>query len=165
MLKRKVHATLYRVLGSNNHIEDLLQEAFIDIFGSLPSYRGDSLLSTWADRIAIRVVHRHFRAKRALKRSGSPPPQELRLVSSSEERLEHREGVRRLYAVLGDMPPHYRIAFTLFAFGGRSLEEVADCTGVSLVAAKTRVWRARRSLEKAAQSDGVLANYITSAKI
>jgi RNA polymerase sigma factor (sigma-70 family) len=111
------------------------------------------------------VVHRHFRAKRALKRSGTPPPPELRLISSSEERMEHREGVRRLYEAMSEMPSHYRVAFSLFALDGRSLQGVADAMGVSLVAAKTRVWRARRLLRKAAKADAVLAGYLASAEI
>ena len=32
-------------------MEDLLQESFIEIFRSLPHYRGESLLQTWADRV------------------------------------------------------------------------------------------------------------------
>src|SRR5262245_18162827 len=60
-LKNAVHATLYRVLGSNLHMEDLLQESFIEVFRSLSSYRGEAKLTTWADRIAVRVAFHHLR--------------------------------------------------------------------------------------------------------
>jgi DNA-directed RNA polymerase specialized sigma24 family protein len=100
-----------------------------------------------------------------MKRSGTPPPLELRLISSNEERIQHREGVRRLYCAMNEMPTHYRIAFGLFALDGRSLQGVAEATGVSLMAVKTRLWRARRMLNKAAQRDPVLAGYLQSTEV
>ena len=65
-LKRPMHATLYRVLGSNRQVEDLLQEAFIELFRSLPSYRGEAKLTTWADRITTRVAYRYLRRQRLM---------------------------------------------------------------------------------------------------
>src|SRR3982074_1379159 len=58
--KRRVHATLYRVLGSNSAMEDLVQEAFLEIFKALPGYRGEALLGTWIDRIAVRVAYAYM---------------------------------------------------------------------------------------------------------
>ena len=43
---------------------------------------------------------------------------------------------------------------------GLSLAEVAQLTESSLVAVKTRVWRARKDLMKRAQKDPVLASYL-----
>jgi RNA polymerase sigma-70 factor (ECF subfamily) len=162
-LKRRLHATLYRIMGSNEAMEDLLQDTFIEVFRSLPSYRGESQLGTWADRIAIRVAYRHIRHTRARKRS-APPVAGLTLVGAGEADMLHREGVRRLYRVLSDMSPEYRTAFALFVVDGRSLREVADAVGISLVAAKSRVWRARRQVMAAARDDGVLARYLSQEK-
>jgi RNA polymerase sigma-70 factor (ECF subfamily) len=160
-LKTAVHATLYRVLGSNRHMEDLLQECFIEVFRSLGSYRGEAKLTTWADRIAVRVAF-HY-----LKRQSSHEPREveseppsLRLVGSPEDEAWHREGVARVYAALGKLKPEYRIAFALFALDGRSIEEVATITGVSLVAAKSRISRGRHKLWALARKDDVLLTYL-----
>ena len=162
-LKRRLHATLYRIMGSTEAMEDLLQDTFIEVFRSLPSYRGESQLGTWADRIAIRVAYRHIRQARARKRS-APPVAALSLVGAGEADMLHREGVRRLYRVLSDMSPEYRAAFALFVVDGRSLREVADVVGISLVAAKSRVWRARRQVMAAARDDSVLARYLSQEK-
>jgi DNA-directed RNA polymerase specialized sigma24 family protein len=62
------------------------------------------------------------------------------------------------------MSPEYRTAFALFVVDGRSLREVADAVGISLVAAKSRVWRARRQVMAAARDDGVLARYLSQEK-
>jgi RNA polymerase sigma-70 factor (ECF subfamily) len=161
-LKRPTHATLYRVLGSNRQVEDLLQEAFIELFRSLPSYRGEAKLTTWADRITTRVAYRHLRRQR-LMLARDVPVTSLIVSGTPEHDLHAKEGVRRLYAALSAMKPHYRIAFALFSIDGRSLKEVAEATGVSLIAAKSRIWRARRLLNAAARADSVLAAYLTHA--
>jgi RNA polymerase sigma-70 factor (ECF subfamily) len=161
-LKSAVHATLYRVVGSSVHMEDLLQEAFIAVFRALPSYRGEAKLTTWADRIAVRVAFHYLRRNSSLRagdRSSESAPS-LRLVSSAEDNAEHRQGLARLYAHLHKLKPEYQIAFALFELDGRSTEEVAEIMGVSLVAAKSRISRARRKLWDAARRDNVLANYL-----
>lgn len=163
LLKPGLHATFYRLMGSNAHLEDLLQDTFVEVFRSLPSYRGDARLSTWADRIAVRVAYRHFGKERARNLSAAAAP-ELSVVRSTDDDFVHREGVRRLYRALGEMKPAYRIAFALFVVDGRSLKEIATTTGVSVVAVKSRVWRARRELTATAESDPILARYLSSAE-
>src|SRR5260370_42156752 len=61
---RHVHATLYRILGSNLEMEDLVQEALLEIFRSLGGYRGTASLSTWLDRITVRVAYGHLGPQR-----------------------------------------------------------------------------------------------------
>ncbi len=160
-LKSSVHGTLYRVLGSNEHMEDLVQDAFIEIFRSLPHYRGESLLNTWADRIAARVAFHHLKRKGPHKdKERALCPVQLHVVGSPEDHAQHREELKRLYALLRRMKPEHHIALALFMVDGRSLEEVAEITGVSLVAAKNRVSRARRKLHSAARRDQLLTSYL-----
>jgi RNA polymerase sigma-70 factor (ECF subfamily) len=153
---RRAHALLYRVLGPNGPHEDLIQETFLRVFRSLASFRGDSLLSTWIGGIALNVAYGHLR-------SNPPPVLRLELVPDArasagdlDQQLAARQGLRRVYQILGRMEPRLRIAFTLHAIDGRSLREVAELMSASVVATKTRVWRARRVLAKRAQHDPLL---------
>ncbi len=158
-LRAGVHRTLFRLLGANEHMEDLVQEAFIELFRSLGSYRGEARLTTWADRVTARVAFHHLRrAPRRIKLSSGPLPELA--VASTEEASQHREGVKRLYAVLERLGAEQRIAFALFELDGRSLEEVAAITGATLVAVKNRISRARRKIMEAASRDKVLASYV-----
>ena len=159
-LKSTVHATLYRVLGSNEHMEDLLQDVFIEIFRSLPHYRGESKLSTWAGPIAARVAFHYLRNKRSRADKSSQAPVQLHLVGSPEEHAQHREGLQRLYALLRRMTAEQHVALALFMVDGRSIEEIAELTGVSPVAAKNRIFRARRKLLSAARKDPALTAYL-----
>jgi RNA polymerase sigma-70 factor, ECF subfamily len=158
-LKHGVHATLYRVLGSNEHMEDLLQDSFIEIFRSIGGYRGESQLATWAARISARVAFHHLKRKRS-RRDDERAPVQLHVVGSPEDHAQHREGLKRLYGLLRRMKPDDHIALALFVMDGRSMEEIAEITGVTVVAAKSRVSRARRKLWDAARRDQVLTTYL-----
>lgn len=160
--RSRVHGLLFRVVGSNTHMDDLLQETFLQVFRSLPSFRGESSLRTWIDRCAIRVAYAHF-AKKA-RVPGLECVQDVDAQApSAEERTSMREAVRRLYAELDRLEARQRTAFTLFAIENRSLREVAEIMESTLTTAKVRVWRARRALEQRARKDPLLSEFFADA--
>lgn len=156
----RVHATLYRVLGSNREMEDLLQETFLEVFRSLRRYRGEARLSTWIDRIAVRVAYRHLERRRPAAAPLELVPEAPDPRDGPDRRVAAREGVRRLYDALGALSPAARIAFALAVIEGRSIAEVAELVGSSTIATKVRIWRAQRELERRAATDPVLAEYL-----
>lgn len=158
-LRGVVHAALYRVLGSNEQMEDLLQDVFVEIFRSLSRYRGESKLTSWAAPIAARVAYHHLRSKRA-RNDQVIVPFQLHVVGSPEDHAQHREGLQHLYRLLRRMSPEQHLAFALFTVDGRSIEEIAALTESSTVAVKNRISRARRKLWDAARKDRVLASYL-----
>jgi RNA polymerase sigma-70 factor (ECF subfamily) len=156
--RSRVHALLYRVVGSNAHMDDLLQDTFLQVFRSLPTFRGESSLRTWIDRCAVRVAFAHFgrKARAPVLECVQDVPTE---APNAEERTSMREAVRRLYAELDRLEPRQRMAFTLFAIENRPLRDVAEIMESSLATAKIRVFRARRALEKRARQDPLLSEF------
>ncbi len=139
----------------------MLQDAFIEIFRALPSFRGDSSLATWCKTIATRTAYLAISRRK-------PATTDLALVEDVVEhdapgadRVAHaREAARRLYAALDRIEPKQRIAFALFAIDGLTIDEVAALTESSRVAVKTRIWRARHDVRKRAAKDPVLRDYL-----
>jgi RNA polymerase sigma-70 factor (ECF subfamily) len=159
--RSRVHATLYRVLGTNRDMEDLLQEAFLEVFRSLPRWRAEARLSTWIDRITVRVAYRYMSARRSLGTTALDlVPEPVAPEPAPDARAHAREGVRRLYDALARLTPAARLAFALHVIDGRPLAEVARLVGSALVATKVRVWRAHRELRRLAADDVVLAQYL-----
>jgi RNA polymerase sigma-70 factor (ECF subfamily) len=164
--RERVHLVLFRILGSNRDIEDLVQEAFVALFQSLPSYRGEASLATWTDRIAARTAFRYLSRRRL-------PTTRLELVPnepddparSADTEMDARLIGRRLYAILDRLSPKYRIAFALHVVDERPIPEVAEIMSISVVAAKARIWRARRMVQKSARTDAVLRNYLDGNRI
>jgi RNA polymerase sigma-70 factor, ECF subfamily len=162
--RANVHRALFRILGSNREIEDLLQDAFIEIFKALGTFRGDSTLGRWCQTIAVRVAYLAISRRR-------PPSVDLALVeeivpsdTDLRRHVQIREAARRLYAALDRIEPKQRIAFALATIDGKSLAEVAELTGSSVFAVKTRVWRARRELMRRAGKDAALTAYLEDLK-
>ena len=158
--RSRVHATLYRVLGGNRDMDDLLQDVFVQVFGSLRSWRAEASLATWIDRIAVRVAWRHIAQRKARVTLDLVEVDAASNEVTGARRATARDGVRRLYAALDTLAPPARMAFTLHELDGRPLAEVADITGASVTATKLRVWRARRALHALAASDPVLRELV-----
>lgn len=158
----RVHACLYRVLGTNRDMDDLLQEAFIQVFQSLRGWRAEASLATWIDRVSVRVAYRYLSQRG--RRIATDPLVDDDNVPGGEEpgarRQLARDGVKKLYAVLDELPPAARLAFTLHEIDGRPIHEVAVLVGSSVTATKLRVWRARKKVQEAATADPVLSEFL-----
>ena len=158
--RRRVHGTLYRILGSNAEIDDLLQDAFIEIFRSLATFRGEAMLGTWIDRITVRVAYAYLTKRRVdtvhLALVPEPRGDEL----GADERAMTREAAAHLYAALDRVPAAQRIAFALHVVDGRLIKDVAKTTNASVVATKVRIWRTWRALERAARRDPLLCDLL-----
>lgn len=164
--RNRVHASLFRVLGSNRDMDDLLQEAFLQVFQSLRGWRAEASLATWIDRVAVRCAYRYLSQRGRRVATEALQDEEPAALTSPDEgpgarRQLARDGVLRLYAVLDQLSPAARLAFTLHELDGRSLAETAELVGSSVTATKLRVWRARKRLETAAASDPVLSQFLS----
>jgi len=163
--QRRLHASLFRVLGSNRDMDDLLQEAFLQVFQSLRGWRAEASLATWIDRVAVRCAYRYL-SQRGRRIATEPLEEEAAMTLASHgdgpgaRRQLARDGVARLYAVLDELAPASRLAFTLHELDGRPLAETAALVGSSVTATKLRVWRARKRIEAAAAADPVLREFV-----
>ena len=61
--KAKIYSLCLRMTSNTAEAEDLAQDAFLQAFRKLASFRGDSTLSTWLHRVAVNTVLMHFRKK------------------------------------------------------------------------------------------------------
>jgi len=161
----RVHGCLFRVLGSNRDMDDLLQEAFLQVFQSLRSWRAEASLATWIDRVAVRCAYRYLAQRGRRIATDSLDDNAGGALTAPEagpgaRRQLARDGVARLYAVLDELSPAARLAFTLHELDGRSLADTAELVGSTVTATKLRVWRARKRIEAAAAADPVLSEFL-----
>src|SRR3954465_1630634 len=157
----RVHACLFRVLGANRDMDDLLQDAFLQVFQSLRGWRAEASLSTWIDRGAVRVAYRYLSQRgRRIVPSGLEEEDMGGGEGPGAHRQLSRDGVKRLYAVLDELGAASRLAFTLHEIDGRPLAEVAKLVGPPRPATKLPVGRARKKVEEAAAADPILSEFI-----
>jgi RNA polymerase sigma-70 factor, ECF subfamily len=154
----QIRRLLYRLCWSPSDLDDLTQEALIELAQALPRFEGRSKLSTYAHTIAIRVAYRWLEAQRERRREieldvVAPPPDEL----DPETRAMAREALRRLYRCLERLPLDQRIAFLLCEIEGWSPAEAAQAEDVSAGTMRARLMRARREVERRLAGDPYLA--------
>ncbi|MGB6989344.1 MAG: sigma-70 family RNA polymerase sigma factor, partial [Candidatus Sulfotelmatobacter sp.] len=61
--KRRVYSLCLRMTANTAEAEDLAQEAFLQLFRKITTFRGESAFSTWLHRLSVNVVLMHLRKK------------------------------------------------------------------------------------------------------
>jgi RNA polymerase sigma-70 factor (ECF subfamily) len=136
-----VYAFLRRMLGDDATAEDALQDTFLRIARSLPSFRvdGPAALSTWILTIARRAA---FTPRRP------PPSVPLREPAAvGPAPVELAAVRRRLEDALGALSPEQREVFVLRELSQLSYDEIAAAVGVDVGTVRSRLHRARAALQ------------------
>ncbi|RYZ07605.1 MAG: RNA polymerase sigma factor [Myxococcales bacterium] len=144
-LSRRLRGIALSIVGNSADAEDATQSIFLELFQSLPSFKGDNLLP-WADSIAVRTAVRHARSRRVrTARDASVDPEEL--VAEAQAPADHRVP-RAIIEYLGELPETRRVALVLRHVMGYSVEEIAELTEVSPNTVKDRLHQARMQVRK-----------------
>src|SRR6185436_9799802 len=90
---------LFRVLGPDEAMEDVLQATFEAAIIGFPRFRGEASVKTWLSRIAVRLAQEHFRKRNRRRRVGLTLLAEESELSDAdlEADLHHRVHLRRVY--------------------------------------------------------------------
>jgi RNA polymerase sigma-70 factor, ECF subfamily len=144
-LARRHQAALYRVavrvMGDAGEAEDALQEALVDAWRRIGSFRGDASFSTWMYRI---VTNRCVGMLR--KRTPAPveaPVEQAAAGQSVETSVEVDAGLAALRAAVAQLPPDQRVSWVLRELEGLGYSEIAEITGAGEDAVRGRIHRAR----------------------
>jgi len=130
--------------------EDLTQDAFLQVFRKLSSFRGDSAFSTWLHRVAVNTVLMHFRRKSPCRISlddnndhyddGRPVAREYEI---RDYRLEGSVNRIALARAISGLSEGYRTVFLLHDVEGYEHHEIADLLGCSAGTSKSQLHKAR----------------------
>lgn len=130
--------------------EDLVQEAFVRAYLSLPE--DVPSFPYWLMRVCRNLLCDHRRKRR--RHADGDPPERADGAPTPEERLLQREELIALYRAIARLSEDEQELLNLFYFARRPLSEIAQLTGMTPGAAKTRLYRARRHLRQAMEEDG-----------
>ena len=147
----RIYNFAYRFLKNSEAAEDAMQEVFVKMLKYANQFHGDAKLSTWLFSITANWCRDYLRkADNKAKEAEDvlvtlPAPSE----HSPERKLEQRENERRIQKALSALTPEQREAILLSRYQGLSYAEIAQISGCSEGAVKTRVFRAMETLKKA----------------
>ena len=145
---RRVYSLCLRMTSNQTESEDLTQEAFIQLFRKIGSFRGDSAFTTWLHRLTVNQVLMHFR-KRSVKsertsEDGEVPEQAV-LGTSNPNKMRVVDRIA-LKNAISQLPNGYRNVFLLHDVQGFEHEEVARIMGISVGTSKSQLHKARLKL-------------------
>ena len=157
---RRVYALCLRMVNNPTDAEDLMQEAFLQLFRKIDTFRGESAFSTWLHRMTVNVVLMRLRKKSlpvaSLEETTEPDDEtggprkdvgapDLRL-SGAVDRVNLERSVEKL-------PPGYRTVFVLHDVQGYEHNEIADIMGCSVGNSKSQLHKARTRLRELLQEE------------
>jgi RNA polymerase sigma-70 factor, ECF subfamily len=155
--KQRVYALCLRMAGNTADAEDFTQEAFLQVYRKIQTFRGESAFSTWMHRIAVNTVLMRLRKKTVAvtqleeatrEDEFNDPPKEYGapdlLLTGAIDRM-------RLTRALEMLPSGYRQAFVLHDVEGYEHNEVAKLLGCSIGNSKSQLHKARMKLRRLLQ--------------
>jgi RNA polymerase sigma-70 factor, ECF subfamily len=146
---RGVQAHLTKLIGAGPDRDDLLQEVFLQLYRSLPNFRGDSGLSTFLHRITRNVAIDYLRRQSRHQRLDYDHEALACVEDTGQDPEQHscaRQQLRTLLHQLDRLTKDKRQALFLVVISGLSLNQAADRLGASRVSIKQRLVCARRDL-------------------
>jgi RNA polymerase sigma-70 factor (ECF subfamily) len=151
--KRRVYSLCLRMTTNTAEAEDLTQEAFLQLFRKIGTFRGESAFSTWLHRMAVNVVLMQLRKKGLQlvplddenEGEEETPKKDYgaqdNVLAGSLDRLQLKNAIDRL-------PPGYRNIFVLHDVEGFEHNEIADMVGCSIGNSKSQLHKARMKLRE-----------------
>ena len=149
--KRRVYSLCLRMTSNAAEAEDLTQEAFLQLFRKIGTFRGESAFSTWLHRMAVNVVLMQLRKKSlpvvpledTLETEEESPKKE---PGAPDIRLAGAVDRLQLQRAIDHLPPGYRTIFVLHDVEGFEHNEIADLVGCSIGNSKSQLHKARLKL-------------------
>ena len=149
--QQEIYRLAYRMTRSAEDARDLAQEAFIQAYRSLASFRGQSRFSTWLYRIAMNLCLTHL--KSAARQDPAEVDGDLAdQRADSLMTLLTNERDRALAEAIEALPPQQKATLTLRVHRGLSHKEIAQVLDCSEGTAKANYFHAVRSLQRKLQA-------------
>jgi len=160
--ERKIFNLILRHISDREEAEDLTQETFLNAYKSFATFRGECKIHTWLCQIALNQCKNRFR-QRDRRRSVEGPSLDAPLAGiedslrpleiadwdqSPQEVLLRNETYRYVLKAIDSLPTEYRTVIVLCDLQQMSYQQIAQITGLSLEAVKTRIHRGRLMLRR-----------------
>ena len=155
---RRVYALCLRMVGNTAEAEDLTQDAFMQLFRKIGTFRGESAFSTWLHRLAVNVVLMRLRKKTLAETSldeVTDPDEDVagprKDIGGPDLRLSGSVDRVNLERAVGQLPPGYRSVFVLHDVQGYEHNEIAAIMNCSIGNSKSQLHKARMRLRELLQ--------------
>jgi len=139
--KSRMYTLAYRITGNFEDAGDVLQEGFLQVFGNLENFKGESKLSSWIHTIISRLAIRKIKDRIYFEDIENPDTSTIIDWGTSID-IDHLE------KAIADLPEGYRTIFTLYEIEGFKHREIAELIDISESTSKSQLFKAKRILRE-----------------
>jgi RNA polymerase sigma-70 factor, ECF subfamily len=144
-LTKRLRAFLRRrMLGTQDHVEDILQETLLAVHNARSTYRRDQPVTAWVYAIARYKLMDFWRARMRHDALNDPLDDASDLFEESAEQIS--DARRDVTVLLKELPDRHRLPIEMVKLQGLSVSETASRTGMSESAVKVGVHRGLKTL-------------------
>ncbi|MFI3277814.1 MAG: RNA polymerase sigma factor [Rikenellaceae bacterium] len=147
LYKRPLYWHIRRLVVCHEDVEDVMQEAFINIFRHIDKFKRESSLKTWIYRIATNQALTHC-AKRELSTESYNEKSRLVELFRAEAEVDHQTTEALLQAAILSLPEKQRVTFNLRYYDEMSYDEIAAVTQSSVTTLKTNYHYAQSRIKE-----------------
>jgi RNA polymerase sigma-70 factor (ECF subfamily) len=153
--KQPVFATMFRMTGHRDDAEDLAQEAFVKAYESLRLFDQEKPFFPWLYTIALNLARNHVKRKQKLRFEKYTSLAETHNPDgyAPDEALHRLQQAEQLRRAMMQLPLPLREAVSLRFLEELTFDDIAAILGVSLSAAKMRVYRGLEKLSDLMNSE------------
>lgn len=147
---RRVYNLCLRMTQNVTEAEDLAQEAFIQLYRKIGSFRGDSAFTTWLHRLTVNQVLMHFRKRKVRDErttEDGETPEQIVLGTENPTRMLVIDRIA-LDKAIAQLPPGYRAVFVLHDVEGHEHREIGRILNCSTGTSKSQLHKARMKLRR-----------------
>ena len=139
----RVHGVVLRLSGwQHARAEDLVQDAFLQAWRMLPTWRGEAAFGTWLHRLAVNTALMDLRARRARPGLDGDDEEALEALACADTGPRAALGMDLRRAV-ADLPPRARAVLVLHDIEGWTHEEIGAALAMAVGSSKSQLHRAR----------------------
>lgn len=142
---RAMYNICLRMTGHSSDAEDVLQEAFVQVFKNLEKLESDSSLTAWIKRIVVNHCLSHLRKKKV---SWEEVGETEAAVETEVDEEEHALTVSMVKEAIRELPDGYRTVLNLYIFEEYSHREIAALLGITESTVKTQFMRAKEKVRQ-----------------
>lgn len=151
--RHKIYRTALRILKEEQSAQDALQETFLNIYRAARSFRGDSTMGTWINRITVNVCLEMIRRNRKHDRRTDEDISENPTLpdnpsNSPFEKACRRQIQERVQGALSRLGRKHRLVVRMHDLEGYTIREIAEHLGVAEGTVKSRLFYGRESLRR-----------------
>lgn len=146
--RTEVARTVYKVLGPDADMEDVIQDVFIEVFRCIYKFKGKAKVTTWLYRVCVNVALQRLRKRKRRPEGYQLPEEEQPNYETPLRKLERKENNRIVYDILDTMAPKKRVVFALHEIMGLQAKEISTLVEANVLTVRTRLHYARKEFYK-----------------